>query len=335
VKHNYLLFIILFSIVWKANAQDIHFSQYFHSPLTVSPSNTGNFDGDWRVTSNYRSQWRQIDQPFLTQSFGYDQQVYLHSERLSAGGIIINDKSGGNLNVFKLQLSLAYHKQINKHNLHGGIQGGFSSKRIAPPGETFPNQFNWGTGRFDNALPNSEAMLQESMFYGDFNAGFGYHLKLKKLMPHISLALFHLNRPRETFFENGDRLQTRKVINGGVKVKVNEKVTLDPSFLIMTTTGVNSMVAGSNIIYTLESNQFNNTSVFGGVFYRDGFGRNVDAYFLTTGLIYKNYTFGLSYDRNISSLHTATNYRGAFEVSFIYTALNTRLKKVQIPCDRY
>ena len=42
----------------KLNAQDIHFSQYYASPLTLNPALTGKFNGLWRVTGIYRDQFR-------------------------------------------------------------------------------------------------------------------------------------------------------------------------------------------------------------------------------------------------------------------------------------
>ncbi|MGN6166347.1 MAG: type IX secretion system membrane protein PorP/SprF, partial [Flavisolibacter sp.] len=41
-----------------AFGQDLHFSQFFNSPLTTNPANTGFIpDGDFRLGINYRDQW--------------------------------------------------------------------------------------------------------------------------------------------------------------------------------------------------------------------------------------------------------------------------------------
>lgn len=254
---------------------------------------------------------------------------------MSGGILVVNDKSAGTLNVMKALVSAAYHKRISHHNFHVGVQGGYVSKRISPLQETFPNQFNWNSGQFDPGLPNNEMFLQDNLGYFDLNLGIGYHLTLNKIVPHISVALFHINNPKENFFGNDNRLKSRKVFSGGATYDLNEKFAIDPGFLLMSTVKANSLLLGSNVIYNLESNPSNSTSIYTGVFYRDGVKRNMDAYFVTAGIMYKKYTIGVSYDRNISDLHVATNYRGAFEISFIYKAINTRLKKVEIPCDRY
>ena len=53
-------------------AQDIHFSQFFHTPLASSPGNIGAFDGDYRVHGIFRQQWRAVTQPYRTFGLGYD-----------------------------------------------------------------------------------------------------------------------------------------------------------------------------------------------------------------------------------------------------------------------
>ncbi len=46
-------------------AQDIHFSEFYNTPLQLNPSYTGFFNGDYRFTAIYRDQWSTIGVPFL------------------------------------------------------------------------------------------------------------------------------------------------------------------------------------------------------------------------------------------------------------------------------
>lgn len=320
----------------QSKAQDIHFSQFFNSPLSVSPSNTGNYEGDWRVMGNFRQQWKRIDNtPYLTQSIGFDKQFFIHSENFSAGALIINDKSAGSLKVLKTLLSAAYHKRINMHIFHAGLQAGYVSKRWSPDVETFPNQFNWDSGQFDATMANNEATATERLGYLDVNIGAGYSLQLKKIRPFVSMALYHVNYPKETFLGNKNNLKPRQVLNMGAAISVSQNLVVEPNILLMTAGKASELVLGGNVIYTLAPNAAKASGIYAGVFYRDGFSRNSDAYFMTTGLKFKNYLIGFSYDRNISPLQIATDKKGAIELSFIYTSLSTRLKKVEIPCDRY
>lgn len=290
---------------------------------------------------NYRSQWKRIDNtPYLTQSLGFDKQFYLHTEKLTGGFLLINDKSAGSLKVLKALLSFGYHKRLNKHILHGGLQAGFVSKRWSPDQETFPNQFNWDNGAYDPSMPNNEGSATERTGYLDVNLGVGYNLNLKKLTPFVSYALYHVNYPKETLLGTKNNLKPRQVINLGTGIAVTDNINIEPNFLLMSTNRkkdvvTSEMVMGGNVHYKFSPNASKASGMYAGFFYRDGLKRNNDATFVTAGLKFKNYLVGVSYDRNISNLHIATDHRGAFELSFIYTSIDTRLKKVEIPCDRY
>jgi len=315
-------------------AQDIHFSQFFSTPLTISPSNTGNYTGDWRVMANYRTQWKEIAKPYLTQSVGADKQFYLFSEKISAGLLIINDRSGGTFQVNKIQLSGAYHKILGKHALHGGIQPGFTLKNIGR-NETFPNQLNWGTGKFDSNLPNNETSLTYRLSYFDLNVGLGYDYKMKKVELFTSYAIFHLNYPKETFLGNRNILNPRHIFGLGATWFTTAKITLQPAVNIMGTDKASEFMGGVRAFYSLDKEFSIAKSLFAGVYVRHGFGNLTDAVFAVMGMNYKQYYGGVSYDFNISELKTASNYKGALEISFIYTGLSTRLTKTAIPCDRY
>jgi type IX secretion system PorP/SprF family membrane protein len=321
--------------VFTSSAQDVHFSQFFNAPLTVSPSNTGNYVGDWRVMGNYRTQWSQIGQAYLTQSLGFDKQFFIKNENFSAGIFLINDASAVTLKVQKIQLSAAYHKTINKHNIHAGIQIGYTNEEINPNTETYPDQFNWSKGAFDPSLPNSENNVHDRLGYFDLNAGVGYSLKLKKITPFINVAFFHLNYPQESFFNNANRLKPRTAINAGVDYSINAKWAIDPAFWMMTTDKASDAMIGTNLYYKLAANKANATSLSIGGFYRSNVNIHTDAAVAAGGIQFKNYRIGASYDFNLSALHSATNYRGAFELALIYIAPNTRLRKIEIPCDRY
>ena len=325
--------------------QDIHFSQFFNSPLTLSPSNTGNINGDFRVCGNYRSQWKEISKPYLTQSISFDKQFFLYSERISGGLIVINDQSGGRLQVNKILLSGAYHKTLAGHNLHGGLQVGYVRKSFSLKDETFPNQLNWETGHFDSQLPNNEGM-NENLSGFDLNWGIGWNKRItSKLEPFFSLSLFHTHFPKETFFDGSkNHLKPRSIANAGIHVQLSKKVSIMPDVLFMYNVKASEFLAGSTVEYTLTEgeNAFKRKAVYAGVFQRNAITKHkidvahvTDAAYVVLGMKYNNWNGAVSYDVNTSPLHTATNYKGGFEFSLIYTGISTRLSKIEIPCDRY
>jgi type IX secretion system PorP/SprF family membrane protein len=317
------------------HAQDIHFSQYYFSPLSLNPANTGNFLGDYRVAMNYRSQWRDIQKAYKTISLGGEANIYPANQHTSVGLYILNDKSGGNLIVNKIFLSGAIHKKISGVNLHFGVQPGIVLKSIDFNAHTFPNQMNWDKGQFDNSLNNYEPYTSQKTNYFDLNAGAGASARVGKFEAGLYFAMFHITQPKETFYASSNKLVMRQLYNFDAKYYATEKITLNLYSMMAATTKASDWVTGLNVEYNLNKTPFFTNAVFVGFMWRDGLHRVSDAGIVTCGLKYKNYTAGFSYDINISQLHTATDYRGATEFALIYTSKNTRLVKKQIPCDRY
>ena len=63
-------------------AQDLHFSQFFNSPLSTNPANTGFIpDGDYRLGLNFRDQWSCImSVPYKTRTAFADVQIMMNRE---------------------------------------------------------------------------------------------------------------------------------------------------------------------------------------------------------------------------------------------------------------
>jgi len=161
--HKKLIFIfILLGSSFLSFAQDLHFSQWFNSPLTTNPANTGFIpDADYRIGANYRSQWVDVlNAPYKTMSIWGDAQVFrdrIENGWLGVGGVILRDVAGsGNLTSTKMYGSIAYHQQIGLGSLvTAGFNVGWSNKRVDPTQLKFPDQFNKATGFFDAGVPSS------------------------------------------------------------------------------------------------------------------------------------------------------------------------------------
>ena len=129
---NYLLtFVLLFFI--SLNAQDIHFSQFYASPLTLNPAMTGFVNGDCRAGVIYRNQWKSVTVPFITISGAYEHKFVLENEdQVGAGLVLVSDQSGdANFTILKGHLSGAYHKVLNpNHQIAIGFQPGYVQKSI-------------------------------------------------------------------------------------------------------------------------------------------------------------------------------------------------------------
>jgi type IX secretion system PorP/SprF family membrane protein len=189
------------------NAQDLHFSQWFNSPLVTNPANTGFIpEADYRLGANYRNQWSSImSMPYKTMSVWGDVQMFrdrIESGWLGAGGVILRDVAGsGSLTSTKVYGSIAYHQMISDaHLLSAGFNIGWSNKRINTQDLKFPDQFD---GRFfDTKIPTSVVLDNPSVNYFDIQAGLNYaFFPTEFLYINGGVSVAHLNRARESFFD--------------------------------------------------------------------------------------------------------------------------------------
>jgi hypothetical protein len=75
LKNIYLLIFVL-HIQLHLFAQDPHYSQFFASPLTLNPANTGNFNGSLRVATNIRNQLSEFQNAYSTKTISLDAPIF-------------------------------------------------------------------------------------------------------------------------------------------------------------------------------------------------------------------------------------------------------------------
>jgi len=184
------LFIIVFLgciVLMDVQAQDIHFSQFYASPLTLNPAMTGNLNGSYRLTAIYRNQYATIPAPYNTFAVSGDMSVLrgmLRGDHAGVGIVAYNDVAGdGNLSNTSILVSAAYHKSMDRfkaHNVSVGIQGGFTQKSIDFNKLIFPNQIT-ESGPDPILIEggiNGEPVQDNAFSYFDFNVGAMYTGKM-------------------------------------------------------------------------------------------------------------------------------------------------------------
>ncbi len=317
-------------------AQDIHFSQFYLSPLTLNPAQTGNFAGDWRLSSNFRTQWRAIDVPFNTFSAGYERSIGLKTSKVGAGLLVLQDQSGtAKIVSNRILLSSAIHHKVDKNEFHLGIQGGIILKSFDISALTFPDQFDGTSGTFNNDLPNNELNYNQKLNYFDLNVGAGWDYKTTRAKYTVGFALFHLGQPNESFFNTKQKLSVRKVYNLGITWQLGDRFELSPKLFIMSQRAAAEYLVGTNCAYKLGNNKLNAQSLYIGGQTRTGINRTTDALMAIVGLTFERLDLGLSYDFNVSKLSKATNLRGAMEIALIFWSGSKELKPKTISCERF
>lgn len=310
----------------QLNAQDIHFLQYNSSPQNLNPAQAGMFNGDWRFVGNYRTQWSAIPVPYNTFSISTDTRLDKllpnYEDKFTKStpglGLLVNsDKSGDSkLKTTQIFLSLSYIKKIGGDSmqfLSFAIQPGFTNKNYNADALTFDSQYD-GT-RYNSGLSTGENLTGTSIFYFDIGGGVAYTWqKSERKRLNIGMSTFHLNTPKQSFFENKEiNLDMKTNITGIAELPISTKIGILPSFLYQRQGKFAETIMGAFGKYYLQPIDGMTTAVSAGLFYRAK-----DAFVVAANMDYKNFNVGVSYDINTSKLSEATNNRGAFELSIIY-----------------
>ncbi len=343
-------FIAIISLLhFEMNAQDIHFSQFYASPLTLNPALTGHIICDWRAAGIYRDQWRTISPALMTAAASFDKAFYLRNHKIGGGAVLAYDRSGNaDLSVTKIFLSGAYHKTFGIHALSGGLQMGFVDKRMDKSSLTFDDQWNddpnhANGGTFDQGMPTADEQMGESLKYFDMNAGVVWSPVTEKLESQVGIAFFHITRPKESFYEKKEKLKARYVLHARLKWNATDRFYVQPNWLYQFHSASREFVLGSNFGYHLSGDKMSGVSIWAGPMFRYGLtarndGNDVsnrtDALIAVIGAGFKNIDVGLAYDINMTDLKKATKHQGSFELSVVYTSCKPKLEKEQIPCDR-
>jgi len=302
-----------------AHAQDLHFSQFFNSPLTTNPANTGFIpDADYRLGVHYRNQWSNImAEPYKTMSAFGDAQLFkdrLENGWVGVGGMILSDVAGsGALRSTKVYGSVAYHQLLgNSSLLSAGFNLGWAQKRIDQSALKFPDQFD---GKFfDVAVPTSVVLQNTSVSYFDMQVGLNYaYFPQENVYINAGYSIHHVNKPRETFFNDQTSdgiIPMRHIGFVNAILKVHERVIINPNVYFTTQAGSRELTGGMNANYNLS--EFGEKQLIAGLYYR-----YQDAVIPVVGLEVGTLKFTFSYDVTTSSLKNYNNSRGASEFSLI------------------
>jgi type IX secretion system PorP/SprF family membrane protein len=328
------LFIFIVSSLFSAIGQDIHFSQYYASPLTLNPASTGLINGDFRVAANYRGQWFTIPTdnsvaPYNTYQGSFDASLFRKKMRdngLGIGAMFYADEAGnGSLATYAVMGSLAYHQAVDRFGrsrISLGFQAGYVQKRIFRYDLLFEQQFDGTLNSFNPFLDDGESNFNQGNFgYFDLNAGAMFtSMASEKVSYYFGFAANHLTTPGENFLNQQtekNELNMRYTAHGGVSIKTGKYFKILPTFLYMLQAQAQQINVGSGFEYAFADN-FKGfagawTRVVGGI---DGFQN--DAAIFTVGGEVSNTRVGISYDFNTSGFRGASKSVGALEVSVVY-----------------
>jgi len=330
--YRFLLLLCSFSCVAASQAysQDPHFSQFYSSPLTLNPAMTGVFFGETRLAMTYRNQWRTVSTPFTTATVACDFQILNDKIGNDIFGIglmgLIDQSNNQGLKGNFLGISAAYNKNIDRngrHKLGIGFQSNLVTKKADYSRFTFSRQFTpFG---FDRSASNGEPITGFSLNYLDVAAGILYSgMNEGQSQWYIGGSYYHLNRPNEAISTEVNRLKPRLSAHSGFNFLAGERTRVYLTGLYMNSMITEEVMFGTVCELTIPSVEYENSLLLGGYY------RVKDAVIPYVGFTTTKFQLGFSYDINISSLNTATQSRGGFEIS-LQTNLSHDTERNKIP----
>lgn len=317
------------------SAQDKHFSQFWASPLTLNPAFTGKFDGALRVSGNYRNQWPEINNAFVTYSAGVDMPIMKNkiaqNDNWGIGIMAYSDKSAsGVLQANNISFSTAYHKGLDEdgnHQIGVGFQASYMEKQLNTNKVTFGDQLTTLGYTITSSDVYANRFLKASHF--DLSAGVLYNGSSNPNNNfYAGVSMYHITRPKESFLGANYLANPRFTLYSGGYLGVGENKTLYVSALHSQQAKASETLAGAALGVTPNMDALKPTTIFGGVWTRFN-----DAIIPYLGLEVGDFRFGFTYDVNISKLKTASNSQGGIEVSLIY--INKPTGEKGIPCPKF
>lgn len=209
-------------LLGSARGQYTQYSLYRFAEPRINPANLG-LTNYASFGALYRSQQ---SQPGVQINSAYIQASYPFLRRKgtwSAIGVEASSDREGTGGVFQtnqLGVQYGYYIPLSKFKLLAlGASVHYFSRRIDISELSTGNQFQAGIG-FDPFISQGEGFQDFNTNYLSFGGGFKYQEVDKKSMlkTYIGAALFHLNRPREDFIQQQDRLPINVTGEFGVQI---------------------------------------------------------------------------------------------------------------------
>ncbi len=323
---RYLLTLsVLMAVTWLS-AQDIHFSQYYNSPLTTNPALTGVSAGDIRFGGLYRSQWSAANAPYKTVQVEADKKFYTMAHTdwwLSAGINVFYDRAGdGNAENTNLMLSGSYTRMLDRQNfITIGVSAGFGQRRFDFNNLTFDDQ--WNGQVFDPNRAVNEAFPDANLIYPDFGIGFNWRGQGNKFMGKgrtkidLGTGAFHLNRPNQSY-QTSDKseLPVRMIIYLLPTIQLNKSGDIVGHASYQLQQEYREALAGVGYRHYISTKKSKEIAVQLGFSYR--FNAIGDAFIPAVEFHYRELMVGLSWDVNVSDFSVATNRNGGPEIGIRY-----------------
>lgn len=329
--------LVMFGISLDAVGQDPLFSQYHAAPTYLNPAFAGT-GADHRFIVNYRNQWPNISNGFVTYAFSYD---YNMSDLKSGIGFLATTDKAGTAGLQSTTIGFLYSYKIqlaNKWIVTPGLYFGYGYRDIDFNRLVFGDQLEFQN---DGQVPTTDLGVNNLGSTGYFDFGTGILIYNKTFWAGFSTS--HINQPNRSLLDDESEIPVKTSIHAGVKIplykgmfKKDRTSSISPSFVYQSQGNFDQLDIGLHFLYE---------PIMIGFWYRGiPVKQNVidrisqDAIVVVLGMQFENMEIGYSYDFTVSKLGSISG--GAHEVSLKYSIdLGVRVKTKKpvkmVPCPTF
>ena len=326
------LLVIMAAVVVKA--QDPHFSQFFASPLTINPANTGNFSGTMRAALNSRTQLPDFNNAYATKTLSLDAPIlkkYIREDdKLSVGLLILSDQSGNKLlNDNNIAFSVSYSKALDEnanHSIAAGFQVNYSMYRFDPTKANFEDQLT--AAGFTGS--SAELILGNNFTKNtaDVNAGILYTGSTSdNNIFYVGASYYHFSKPTVGFTTPNYFTPARTNIHGGAYFSLSNAASLHTSFQYQQQGLTNELLVGAALSYYLGTNT--DLEIYAGLW-----SRVKESIIPYVGLEWNHIRAGFTYDIGAANQLASSKFYQSSEFSLIYI-LDNKSKAFKIKCPKF
>jgi type IX secretion system PorP/SprF family membrane protein len=336
MKKRLLVFLILLiSASEILFSQDLHYSQFYNSPMNLNPATVGIFNGDKRFNLSFRDQWRFVPVAWTTFSLQYDFKKYLEKEDqfLGFGAILNYDQQGDSkLTLTGLNIAGSYTKILTpKHLLTGGLLIGMNNRAYNTTNLTWDKQ--WDGVAFNSSILSGEKFDLRRILLFELSAGANYRFqKSERTKLDLGVGAYHLQTPKTSFYNVPvEELPMRLTLSGIGNVQVAKGLDIQLSAMHQIQERYNETILGALAKLYVNQKRGKETQVHAGLGYR-----TAGSLIPTFALQYNEWYASFSYDIDGNTFNDlSSSNRGGPEFHLRYIIKNVKALNARKNCPIY
>lgn len=323
-----VLLLVCLAAWLDGKGQDLQYSQFFANQLDLNPAFAGS-QYYHRVIMNYRNQWPELGEPYVTYSFSYDRHL---GKSMSGIGVQVGQdrQGGGALKTTTLTGIYSFLLKINKESgIRFAVGAGIVQNYIDMASLKFPDMIDPIYGPVYDHDASEDPVERRKVaveFCGGMMAFFEKY--------HFGVSVKHIGEPALAFSDES-RLPMKYSAHAGAEFPVTRYglrpvyFTINPLFLFQKQDKHMQMNYGGFV---------SRNDLVAGAWFRHNFDRPLNAMIFMFGYDNKLFRVAYSFDWSFSRLDNVGN--GSHEVSLIFLMgerenRGRRRQMKPIPCPKF